>query len=229
MSFAPLLDDSFAALGGLPGHPVALPGGYAKARRDEKQGVLELVNRFRRVGEWGEARGVLIAAPKIHIANLFFFPAPEWDLPLYVMNFVVLGPRPLAAVLDAACLLPGMAAAPGLAEGWRSMRARHGHIPQAEDMPDWYRECRSGHDFFVRPRDEAMLNELSAIHLGLWRDFLAGLPEAGRLSADRASAHRARLRDYKDHHRDNSPGLPLLRRSFGEAWTRRYLADVLFA
>lgn len=229
ISFAPLLDDSFAALDGLPGQPIALPDGYAKAQRDEKQGVLELANRFQRIGDWGEARSVLITAPKIRIVNLFFFPAPEWDLPLYAMNFVVLGPRPLAAVLDAVCLVPGMTSAPRVNERWRAARMRHQRIPPAEDMPDWYRECRSGHDFFVRPTDEAMLEELSRLHLELWRDFLTYLPEAPSLPDHLAITHRTQLKSYKDHHRDNSPGLPLLRRSFGEEWTRRYLTEILFA
>lgn len=228
MDFSALLDDSLAALAGLPRSEIALPEAYAQAARPEKQGTLRLSNRFFRIGDFGELRAVLIAAPKIHIINLFLFPAPHRDVPLYAMNFVVLGPKPLAAVIDAVCLAEGMPAAGPLATRWGAARARYGHLPQAEDMPDWYRACRSGHDFFVRPKDGQALAELADAHRHLWREFLLALPAAGLLNSGLTVQHAACITDYKHHHRANSPGVPLLQRSFGREWTEHYLARILF-
>lgn len=228
MAFDRLLEDSIVALGGLPCSPIDLPKEFARATRREKQGSLELSTRFFRIGDYGELRAAMISAPKIDIINLFFFPAPDRDLPLYAMNFVVLAHRPLAAVLDAVCLVAEMASAPRIAGQWRSERARYGHLPQAEDMPDWYRACRSGHDFFLRPADEQALAEVEQAHRALWREFLAGMADAEFLAPDLAAKHRECLASYKYHHRINSPGLPLLRRSFGETWAEDYLANILF-
>lgn len=228
MAFDRLLEDSIAGLDGLPCSAIALPEEFAKASRPEKQGTLELTNRFFRIADYGEVRTVLISAPKIDIINLFFFPAPDRDLPLYAMNCVVLGQRPLAAVLDAACLVADMASAPRIAEQWQAARAQYRHLPQAEDMPGWYRACRSGHDFFVRPTDGQALAELGQAHRALWRTFLDGIPEAGSLPPQLAALHQECLVNYKHHHRINSPGIPLLRRSFGESWTEQYLAQILF-
>ena len=48
-------------------------------------------------------------------------------------------------------------------------------------------------------------------------------------AASDPDAHAAAIADYKHHHRVNSPGLPLLNRVLGEAWTEQYMAGVFFA
>lgn len=226
--FAPLCAAAFARLAGLPVQEQTLPSPYARASHRLPQGELWLDNRFVTVAGCGELRGVCIHAPKIDIITLFFFPQPERALPVFAMEFVVLGQRPIVAVIDALCLAAAAECSAQTAAVLHAAHAAHPDLLPASDPPDWYRDCRSGLDFFVRPRDAAELERLGAVCLDVFSG-LAGQFEAAPLlpETDRA-AHARRLQAYKDHHRQHSPGLPLLQRSFGAAWTETYLAEHLF-
>ncbi len=203
-----------------------VPAAYAQ----QSAGNIQLQAVFYRLGDWGEMRAVLIQSPKIDIINIFFFPQAQWDVPVYAMEFVVLGGKrtPIVAVIDAVALC---------SEGRSHAQARtllqraHHTFPQlhtADDMPAWYLACRSGEDFFIRPQDEAELHTLTQAHRHLWQAFIALLPAAHRVSKAQAAAHAQALADYKQHHCDNTPGLKLLQQQFGATWTQHFLQDYLF-
>lgn len=100
-------------------------------------------------------------------------------------------------------------------------------FPSATNPPAWYRECRSGADFFIRPKDLAQLQTLHNVHKELWMRLNECLNAP--LPALDTSAHHQALQAYKHHHRDNSPGISLLKQSFGETWTTRFLHECLLA
>ncbi len=185
--------------------------------------------RFARLPAGGELRSVHIHGPRIEIINLFHFPAPDHALPIYAMEFVVFGRRPVVGVIDAKALNPH----PHAAALWRdSLESAHARFPQlnrADDPPPWYEECRSGLDFFTRPEHFGGLGDLVNCHSHVWSLLSSGERDAPRLSGAEAAAHAIALADYKDHHRVNSPGLPFLNRSFGPEWTDRFLRTALFA
>jgi Ferredoxin-dependent bilin reductase len=151
------------------------------------------------------------------------------QLPIFVMEFVVLGARPIAAMIDAKCLLPGMAAQAPTRGVLRQAHQTWPALQQSQDMPQWYLACRSGDDFFVRPRDMAELDDLAEAYRAIWRGVVSLWRGASALDGERARAHAGAIRAYKDHHREHAPGLPLLTRSFGAQWTEAYFSRHVFA
>ncbi|MGZ8218419.1 hypothetical protein [Methylomagnum sp.] len=228
MSFYAVLDDSLTAFAGLALEPCLLPDEFTTQLRQKDHGPQQLTNRFFRVDERGEVRSVLITAPKIAIITLFFFPDPQWDLPVYALELVMFGTRPIVGVLDGLCLVPSMASEPPLIEHWRSARARC-HLPQqTDDVPDWYRACRSGHDFFVRPTKTDTFAPLILAHQSLWKTLATWIAQAQAMPRQRVGPHRDALGAYKRHHAAHFPGRSFLKQGFGENWTERYLKEILF-
>lgn len=208
-----------------------LPIDYSEKKAS---GQVNLQTSFYQLGLWGEMRAVLIQAPKINIINIFFFPHPHWDLPVYAMEFVVLGHKPIVAVIDAFSLFPQAVSVSAISINNILKQAHKDfqHLKQASDLPSWYQECRSGQDFFVRPQNEHELLQLTHAHLQIWKALMNLLPQAQDSKLQQASInakHANALKLYKHHHRDNTPGLKLLQQKFGQQWTQEFLRDYLFA
>jgi hypothetical protein len=172
-------------------------------------------------GEW---RAVAITGPRVHIVTQFLYPAPDRDLPLYAMEFVIFGRKPVVAVLDMVGL-PGTRTAGDHARAW--LDAARPDLPQGDDPPDWYVDCRSGDDIFVRPASLDELPACDAAHDALVETWLAALPRAPALAPADAARHGPAIAAYRAHHKVHTPGLRYLRRSFGEVWTEAFL-DVVF-
>jgi len=174
-----------------------------------------------------ELRMVLIESAKIQVLSCFIYPQENIALPLYAMELVQLGAKPIVAVLDAV-------APPGdLSSSFAiSMMARAHHsvadLQNATDPPPWFQDCRSGHDFFVRPDSSEDLRRMGLLHLCLVSDYLLALPMSAARDQSAAVAFGAFSRHYKDHHAANSPGLPLMEKSFGSAWTAHFMQQFFF-
>ncbi len=207
---------------------ITLPGKYAQAVRKERKGVLTLKSQFVEIAGIGEIRGVGIQSPKIDIVTFFFFPLAKWQLPIFAMEFVVLGHRPIVAVVDAVCLLPGMDCSASVESMLKQIHIQFPDVKQADDPPEWYRECRSGLDFMVRPANEAELSIMLQVHLQVWSGVIALLPAARPFTAIDVKRHQEHIQEYKNHHRIHSPGRPLMQRSFGEVWTQDFFSEYLF-
>jgi hypothetical protein len=195
----------------------------------KQQGETIFTARFARLPAGGELRSVHIHGPRIEIINLFHFPAPERATPIYALEFVVFGRRPVVGVIDAKPLNDHPHA---LAVWHDTLTDAHRAFPdlvRADEPPPWYEECRSGLDFFTRPEAVNGLGRLLACHAKIWSRLAAADADAPRLSADATAAHAHALAHYKDHHRLNSPGLPFLHRTFGPDWTDRFLRTALFS
>lgn len=197
------------------------------AQRDKNGSLLTLSARCWKISRCGEVRGVYIVSPKIEVVNLFFFPAAAYALPVYALEFVILSGRPMVGVIDLPCL-DAQEAMREQVSAWMAAAHRDFPLPAAADPPEWYRECRSGLDFFVRPHDIKELQQLHAVHLRLWQDLTQFIVPGEIPPARDEATHRRALQAYKHHHRDHSPGLPLLNNSFGAVWTRRFLSECLF-
>lgn len=206
--------------------PRALPSQYS---HQQVSGQLQLKAYFYQLDDWGEMRCVLIQAPKIHIINIFFFPEARWSLPVYAMEFVVLGHKPIVAVIDALSLLTPAPCNAALKQLLLKAHQDFQHLQQAEDMPKWYQDCRSGQDFFVRPENLEALNDISQAHLQVWQSVMGLLQTAQSVPSEQQAAHAQALTAYKKHHCDNTPGLKLLQQKFGVEWTQVFLRDYLFA
>ena len=207
---------------------IVLPAEYAQAVRKEKKGYLTLKSQFVEIAGLGELRGVGIHSPKIDIVTVFFFPLAKWQLPIFAMEFVVLGYRPIVAVVDAVCLLPRMSCSASVESLLGQIHAQFPDVKQADDPPAWYRECQSGLDFLVRPTSEAELCRMAQVHLQVWSGVIALLATAQPFNATGVKRHQERIQEYKNHHRIHSPGRPLMLRSFGEMWTQEFFSKYLF-
>ncbi|MEM9302162.1 MAG: hypothetical protein AAGE01_08635 [Pseudomonadota bacterium] len=222
-------EQTFAAR--LDGHPVAIPAAHARATRTlPGGGELALRTAHWTASAHGDMRWVRLRSPKIDIVSVFFYPHAHRSLPLYAMEFVLLGKRPIVAVMD---LVAPRADADARITAARILQTAHSRHPEQlnhPDAPSWFEDCRSGNDFFLRPAGEGLAAFAAAdgIHAALWTDLLdaiaGGTPAAAGLAAERA----AFVADYKAHHRANSPGLPLLHKSFGQDWTDDFLANGFF-
>lgn len=185
--------------------------------------------RSARLPTGGELRSVHIHGPRIEIINLFHFPAPDRALPIYALEFVVFGRRPIVGVIDAKALNDHPFARSLWHDTLTDAHAAFPDLTRADDPPDWYEECRSGLDFFTRPEAVNGLGRLVACHTRIWARLTAAEKVAPRLDSTATAAHAVALAHYKDHHRINSPGLPFLHRTFGPEWTDRFLRTALFA
>ena len=228
MDFNALLSKSIQPLEAFSSCEIALPPQFARAERAEKTGLLQLDNRFVSVGDLGQFRGLCISSPKINIVSMFFFPKPHWQLPLFVMELVLLGSRPIVAMVDAVCLLSGMCCGDTVKAILERAHEAFSHLQQADDPPQWYVECRSGHDFFVRPDNIVGMEEMARVHLNVWGAVVDLFSDPRHFPRPQIAESEKRIQAYKEHHRVNSPGLRLMNRSFGERWTQDYLCDYLF-
>jgi hypothetical protein len=168
-----------------------------------------------------EIRAVHLTGPRAEILNLFLFPAVA--APVFAMEFVAFGKKPVVAVIDAKGHEPaGQALA---ARVLRAAHARHPGLPRGDDAPAWFEDCRSGDDFFVRPADLGQFGLLTTVLHEVWSELLSALPLAAPATPRDALA----VQHYKDHHRAHSPGRPFLHRTFGPEWTEDFMANMLFA
>lgn len=174
-----------------------------------------------------ELRIVLIESAKIQVLSCFIYPQDNIAQPLYAMELVQLGAKPIVAVLDAV-------APPGdLSLSFaKSMMARAHHsvadLQNATDPPPWFQDCRSGYDFFVRPNSSEDLRRMGLLHLSLVSDYLLALTISATRDQSAAVTFAEFSRHYKDHHAANSPGLPLMEKSFGSAWTEHFMQQFFF-
>ncbi len=215
--FQPLVAELFIA----PWTDIGVDADFAHRRHRQPSGELQFHYRQARQNA-GDLRVVHITAPKIQIFNAFFFPSPRYALPIYAVEFVLLGKKPVAAVID--CV--DVHGENVLGRQW--LYAAHRQYPalqNADDPPAWYLDCRSGGDFFLRP-DHHQLLQMIEIHRQLWQQLQTALIAPPHCPCP--AAHQQALQRYQCHHRDHSPGLPLLQRSFGESWTTQFLTDYLF-
>jgi Ferredoxin-dependent bilin reductase len=228
MTFQYLIDRTTAVFATLDCQPISMPGKFAKAERLEQEGALTIANHFFQVAQFGQLRIAHTYAPKINILAVFFFPGHRYQLPVYSMEFVVLGQMPIIALMDMKCLLQPMSISNHVVDLMASAHSGLLEYGQAMRLPPWFDECRSGHEIYCKPREIAEYAALGEIHLKLVDGLATLFQQAGLYDEEHAALHKAQLESYKKHHSINSPGTRLMNRSFGADWTSQYLADYLF-
>ena len=230
MQFGGLIEKSVEQLPQSSCFPCGPSPEFARVERPQKRGKTVFSAGFWRLEERGELRTVFIVSSAVEIVNLFFFPEANRACPVYAMEFVRLGKKGVVGVIDCK-------AAPEDENAVRSAKVilseGHRRFPQLENgnnPPAWYQEARSGNDFFIRPESLEVFDDLISAHHFCWEQYVN---IAALVPADRTEEYCAKrdsfVRGYKDHHRDNSPGIPFLNRVFGEDWTRDFLWSELFA
>ncbi|WP_394752550.1 hypothetical protein [Crenothrix sp.] len=229
MAFHYLIEKTASIFAACPYQKIALPDQFSKIEHTEQEGVLTLENHFFQISDWGQLRIAHTHAPKINIIAVFFFPEYTYQLPVYSMEFVMLGQKPIIALMDTACLIEQMSVTRLVKKIMDSAHAAYPEFSQQETMPLWFEECRSGDEFFIRPNDINAFATLGETHLSLIESLTNLFKSAEIFDKKQAQVHKTYLENYKIHHKVNSPGIRLMNRSFGEQWTNTYLTDYLFA
>lgn len=229
MYFQTLIDETEAVFNAFSDFKkIELPERFAKNQHVELDGMLVLENRFYRLADTGEVRIAHTFAPKINILAVFYFPDPGLRLPVYSMEFVLLGTKPIIALMDMACLMKSMPATQTVKDIMRLTHDEYPGFATNQSLPEWFDQCRSGSEFFFRPHVSEEFHRLGRIHIGLITQLTQLISVADRYELKDALLHKTELDGYKRHHQINSPGLRLMNRSFGVDWTQTYLADYLF-
>ena len=229
MVFQCLIEKTAAVFGEFSCQPIDLPHQFSKIERNEQDGVLAIENYFFQIADMGQLRIAHTYAAKINVIAIFFFPECGFKLPVYSMEFVILGQKPIVALMDAVCLSEPMPISGVVKAILASAHLSYPKFSQVEELPQWFQECRSGQEFFHRPQDISEFLALGEVHLSLIENLVTLFHEAEVFDKDQAALHKARLEQYKKHHEINSPGTRLMNRSFGEQWTNEYLANYLFS
>ncbi|MBK8814915.1 MAG: hypothetical protein IPN42_05120 [Methylococcaceae bacterium] len=207
---------------------IELPNRFAKIEHTEYDGVLTLENHFYRLNDLGHIRLAHTYAPKINIIATFFFPDPDLQLPVYSMEFVMLGEKPIIALMDMACLLKPMSESKTVEDFMISAHAAYPEYSRNQPLPEWFDQCRSGVEFFFRPTLPEAFKGLSQLNLRLLQNLTELILTPDSYGNEDAVLHQNNIQAYKMHHRINSPGLRLMNRSFGPEWTQEYLGSYLF-
>lgn len=171
-----------------------------------------------------QIRSVVIRSPRSEIINLFAYPLPHVAKPIFALEFVRFGQRGIVGVIDMYPALEGPGNLQFYSELMKRSRVEYPQLSYSEEYPEWYAECRSGHDVFVRPDDPNEFIQLSELARKLWSSYLEG-PELRMSQQELVLCHGGSIQDYKRHHRVNSPGRKLLDKMFSETWTDSFLKE----
>ncbi len=198
-------------------HAAERPGGAVRMHYERHRGPLGMDLRFMRL--W---------SAKVEVQTLFVYPAPASAHPVLAAETVWLGSKPQILVLDTPCLAPTLEA--GWTSAMQQLLQQH-HLQNSADTPAWYADCRSGHDVFLRPSERvASQLPLQPAQFDVPQQFgryaqavvahcQRAWAEPANLDTTQQAAHQRALSDYRRHHHQHSPGVPLMSRCFGVAWT----------
>lgn len=208
--------------------PRQIDSDFAHAVSELPSGTLTLRTQSHVAPGCGELRTMNLSSGKVDVVTMLLIPTADRQLPLYAMQFVSLGGQPIVAVLDAPTLYDPQEI-PSRANALLDAAKARFPLSRSEELPDWYRECRSGHEIFSRPDPGEGFESYCEAHLWLVGGLLADYAGNRRaLDAAAAADHRKRCRAYLGHHAANSAGKPLMSRAFGDEFTRRYVEECLF-
>ncbi len=174
-----------------------------------------------------DIRTVRLFSPKVDVFTCFAYPDPATVRPVYAMEFVQIAGKPIVAVLDLLLLIPNDAIESHLDDVMTRARRNYAGA-NSGDAPDWFKSCRSGRDIFVRPLDVGEFAAFERMHEEIFQHVCGLYVATAPLGVDDAALHAARINDYKHHHCANSPGLPIMEKTFGAEWTRCFMNDWVF-
>ncbi len=169
-----------------------------------------------------EARFMKLVGPKVDVQTLFIYPIAASLLPVFAAETVVIGGKPQVMVLDVPVLTVSMDQQLVVGAAMRSLATEFGLVSDAV-APEWYQHCRSGHDIFLRQPELAIAQAFDDFALAASLKWLDGA-ETWVLTHD-VNFHEKAIFNYKQHHKEFSPGLPLMSRCFGSAWTEDFMAE----
>lgn len=196
-----------------------------KIGNEEVQGIFQQAELL----DFGKIRALTMHSKKVRVVNFFFYPNPDLAVPVYAAEFVNLNNKRLVVAIDAPRLFDGehLSFSDVVEKDFCSL------LPPErsnDEIPEWYRQCGSGFEVFWKSDDPEKFQEFSSGSLACWAMFLSHKDEyCQQLANNQIDQHHNRIQSYKDHHRVNSPGLPLMNNCFGEVWVDKFMKEDFFA
>ena len=169
-------------------------------------------------------RMVHLATPRAEMLNILVFPESESAAPIFVCELMTFTHKPVVGVID---LAPFDQTSTQVSKTiLESAHQQFARLVSSVDRPDWYEDCRSGHDFFVRPENFTQLTELQLAAEFVW-DLLLKTQAKIDIPA-RGLETPAKIINYKSHHLTHNPGRPFLHRLFGPELSEEFLSRHLY-
>ncbi len=202
---------------------IAVEEPYASGRAELASGAVDLCYARYEGADGSDIRFMHMQSAKVDVQTLFVYPNPATDAAVFAAETVSLGRRPTILVMDMPVLSPGDTSRKvQFYLAMKSAALRHGVI-NTDDVPEWYQDCRTGSDVFVRPTApeqgiafSACLADMVNLHAHSWGGI-------NSRACDSPAGHQAAVQAYKTHHAEHSPGVPLMTRCFGPAWAAGFM------
>jgi len=219
-----MLKTAFTAFTG-SSRKVAVHEQYTSRQALLPSGDVNLFYTRHKCEDSSDVRFMHMYSAKVDVQTLFVYPHPASDAAVFATETVTLGHRPTIMVLDMPVLSLGKASRKTLFyDAMQAVVQRHG-IQNTVNVPDWYRDCRSGSDVFMRPASPEQgagfttcLDDMVRLYQHSWGGENSRICEA-------PAAHLAAIQAYKTHHAEHSPGVPLMSRCFGLEWTTGFMRE----
>ncbi len=175
-----------------------------------------------------EAKCAYLCGPRAEILNLMIYPRHCVEVPVFAVELILFGQQPRVAVVDLQAV-QGLAGNPGLgARLHTEMAPVHRQfslgLGAGGDLPPWAEEHFTPWAIYSRPQSMAELPQIlqaATSYLDLWLSRF--YPDERATCSDQPA-----LRQYQQHHLENTPGRRFLVTSFGSDWTEDYLARFMY-
>jgi hypothetical protein len=190
------------------------------------KGGLELRSGWLAHPRGTQLRSAYLTGPKLEIVVLMGYPAQADRVPVFGLEFVVAAELTRVAVVD---LQPAAGAGPLRDEVVADLAPLHESfttkLSDGGELPEWALKHFTPRCVYARPKDVAehgVLGMAFEAYLRRWLDYWIGRdgPEPRAIEE---------LADYQDHHVANTPGRPLIRSAFGEAWAEAYFRRFMYS
>lgn len=204
---------------------VAVPAAYASHRSTLPSGEVSISYSRRQSDDGFDVRFVHMLSTKVDVQTLFVYPNPRNRAAVFAAETVTLGRRPTVLVADMPILnSDGDKKKLHFYQTMRALVKRHG-LCNTTDVPDWYRDCRSGGDMFLRPTDSAQGVSFAACLMNMVELYQRHRQDSVTRACENPDLHSAAIQAYKKHHAEHSPGGPLMSRCFGNEWTSGFMSE----
>ena len=163
----------------------------------------------------------------IEIINFFCYPKPHILKPIFVVEFVRFQSKGIVALIDMCPVIEEVLKNACTKNILQNIRKQNAQLSYCIDYPEWYEECRSGNDLYIRPQSSEEFFIFNKIVIQAWQGYHQ-LPSTAVRSTMLMEKHRNAIRHYKEHHNINSPGRKMLDKAFTESWTDKFLNQFQF-
>ncbi len=171
----------------------------------------------------GELRWTTLNSNRVDIIALMLFPNDPETLPVFASEFVVIGGKCKAAVVDLQSLSCNAATRQEHHQPISALSVNYTQY-NTDQLPDW---CDDHFSPYAIAALKVDLDSIETLLEGYSR-YLEAFLDLAMTKMPVTVANEELLRQYKDHHITHTPGRPFMTAAFGEEWTERFLRQGMY-